>query len=266
MAEIGLNGYAHIDAGELLLTGSNALVWAKYDAHVCREKVFDDVNYDFEPLPHAPIEYGQDRGGEPISFRFQGPKTKQKTQDCPPGQMLGPGWQWIISWMMVAKLKALGIMVDGDGVEKWWQPCRKLFSNGGGPIQPKHADSAPRNSLADMPYDRLPLVVLLATMDDTEIWVYPLNDPSAKMQRIKVARGHMLIMRGDLAHAGASYDNKHWRVHMYIDSRWLMNNFPPSPGLAPLANRSMRIPRNVTYICHCAESVCTCFPPAGLPF
>ena len=259
MEEIGRNGYTLVDARELLLAGSNDMVWERYASHVCREKVFDDVNFNFEPVPSAPLEYGQDRNGEPLTFRFQGPKPWQKTQDCPPDQMLGPGWQWVISWMMVNKLRALGIMDDDDGVEKWWQPCRKLFSKGGGPIQPKHADSAPRNSLADMQYERLPLVVLFATMDDTEIWIYPIDDPHAEAQRVKVPKGYMLIMRGDLGHSGSNYESEHWRVHMYLDSRWLMNTFPPAPGPAPLANRSMRIRRNNTFICHCAESMCTCF-------
>ena len=235
------------------------MVWEKYASHKCREKVFDDLDFNYEP------KFGADKNGAPLPFRFQGPTPTQKTQDSLLGdQMLGPGWQWIISCMMVNKLRALGIMDDDAGVEKWWQPCRKLFSKGGGPIQPKHADSAPRNTLAGMPYERLPLVVLFATMDDTEIWIYPIDDPHAEKQRVKVPKGYMLIMRGDLGHSGSTYTSEHWRVHMYLDSRWLMNTFPPAPGPAPLANRSKRVPPNVTFICHCAESMCTCFPPRRL--
>ena len=91
-----------------------------------------------------------------------------------------------------------------------------------------------------MEYSRLPLVVLFATEDDTilHIWRYP-NGLTENPTPLKLKRGDMLIMRGDMAHARASYNAAHWRVHMYIDSRWVTGNLPPVPSSTPLLQKPL---------------------------
>ena len=137
-----------------------------------------------------------------------------------------------------------------------------MHSNPGGPEQPKHADSAPVGHLCGMEYSKLPLVVLFATEEETKlhIWQYP---NSTTKTTIYLKRGEMLVMRGDMAHAGASYDANHWRVHMYIDSRWVIGDLPTLPAATPLEKPPPK--KTVyTYVCQCSSVRCECWAPGGV--
>ena len=107
--------------------------------------------------------------------------------------------------MMTNECRRLGVLNDAEGVEKWWDWAVKMTSLPNGPWQPGHADSAPRDSLFDMPYANVPLALLLAIEDNTKLKIWPKGEEKAIYLTLKA--GQTLIMRGDLGHAGASYSN-----------------------------------------------------------
>lgn len=83
--------------------------------------------------------------------------------------------------------------------------------------QPRHADSAPRNSYQDQPWGDVPKVAWYATADDSHLHVYPFGQEDEVTLTVK--KGTLVIFRGDLGHAGAAHSglNKD-RGHVYIDS------------------------------------------------
>ena len=83
--------------------------------------------------------------------------------------------------------------------------------------QPRHADSAPRNSYQGQPWGDVPKVAWYATADDSHLHVYPFDQEDEVTLTVK--KGTLVIFRGDLGHAGAAHSglNKD-RGHVYIDS------------------------------------------------
>jgi len=82
--------------------------------------------------------------------------------------------------------------------------------------QPRHADSAERNSLRDQRPEDVPLACIVALQDGTRLHVWPFD--TGKEEEVVLNAGDMLLFRGDLGHAGAEYDEENWRLHVYIDS------------------------------------------------
>jgi len=82
--------------------------------------------------------------------------------------------------------------------------------------QPRHADSAPRNSLRDQRPEDVPLACIVALQDGTRLHVWPFD--TGVKEVVVLNEGDMLLFRGDLGHAGAEYDEENWRLHVYIDS------------------------------------------------
>lgn len=83
-----------------------------------------------------------------------------------------------------------------------------------------HGDSAhPKTYLdAGVPWGDVPLVMFLATEDDTKLHVRPFDKGGAE-ETITLNAGDLVIFRGDLSHAGAAYDKDNLRIHVYIDSK-----------------------------------------------
>ena len=224
-----------------------------FDKYQCKGAVFDSLcPLTGAPLKHAPLACGLNAKGTECQFRWQGPEANQARL----------GWQTVLSVMIVNFLYDHGLMTDSEGKEKWWHYVQKMHSDPGGVMQPKHADSAPVGHLHGMEYSNLPLVVLWATQDDTElhVWPYP-NGAIEHPTSLKLKRGEMLVMRGDLAHAGASYSAAHWRLHMYIDSRWVID-LPPVPTSTPLQKPEPK-EHVITYTCQCSSACCKCWLPGG---
>ena len=253
MKEIGETGYAVLDASKLLERGKGQ--WrSPYDKYQCKGAVFDSLcPTTGAPLKCAPPECGVGKNGSGRQFRWQGPEAKQ-------GKL---AWQYLMSSMIINFLHDHGLMTDSEGKEKWWHYVQKMYSEPGGPLQPKHADSAPVGHLHGMDYSNLPLVVLWATEDDTaiHIWPYPNGANLHHPTSLRLKRGDMLVMRGDLAHAGASYSAAHWRLHMYIDSRWV-KDLPPVPASTPLEKPEPK-DHAITYVCDCSSPQCECWLPEG---
>ena len=84
--------------------------------------------------------------------------------------------------------------------------------------QPRHADSAKRNSLRDPQLYRqedVPLACIVALQGGTRLHVWPFD--TDKEEVVTLEEGEMLIFRGDLCHAGAAYSRKNTRIHAYLD-------------------------------------------------
>jgi hypothetical protein len=79
----------------------------------------------------------------------------------------------------------------------------------GCPEQFHHCDRATENSLREQDLSCVPLSIVWDIQGGTELLV--------GQQRVRLLPGEMLIFRGDLCHAGASYDTMHTRLHAYLD-------------------------------------------------
>jgi len=109
-----------------------------------------------------------------------------------------------------------------------------------------HCDYEQDLSFATAPDDEVPLGCLICIMEETtlDVWIKShrlayLNNEiidninPIKRTRIKLNIGEILIFRGDLVHAGSSYDKDNYRVHVFLDSEkvdrkenrtWYMND------------------------------------------
>jgi hypothetical protein len=84
-------------------------------------------------------------------------------------------------------------------------------------FQPWHADAAPPDAHCQQDVRNVPLSVLVALYDDTKIELIPLD--SNDQVEVTLARGSILIFRGDLLHRGFEYvQSPNVRLHLHIDS------------------------------------------------
>lgn len=90
-------------------------------------------------------------------------------------------------------------------------------------MQPRHADSRPRDSLPALPSAKLyelravPLAMMIAEPDGFRLHVYSRGE--SEPIEIEVPAGMALIFRGDLGHAGAAYTELRQRIHAYLNSK-----------------------------------------------
>lgn len=90
-------------------------------------------------------------------------------------------------------------------------------------MQPRHADSRPRDSLPALPSAKLyelravPLAMMIAAPNGFRLHVYPRG--KSEPIEIEVSAGEALIFRGDLGHAGAAYTELRERIHAYLNSK-----------------------------------------------
>ena len=79
-----------------------------------------------------------------------------------------------------------------------------------------HCDRAKVNSLRGKELSDTPLVALIALEDGARLII--------EGHEYAINVNEMLIFRGDLCHAGASYATCNTRLHVYIDPKgWKMN-------------------------------------------
>jgi len=135
-------------------------------------------------------------------------------------------WHEEVLPLLEADFRALGVLACSDGREKALSRLVSLKSTRcrtkGKQHQPRHADSAPKDSLrGELPHD-VPLAALLAIQGRTRLHVWPFD--TDKEEIVELEDGDLLIFRGDLGHAGAEYNEEdmhggvHLRLHVYIDS------------------------------------------------
>ncbi len=108
-----------------------------------------------------------------------------------------------------------------------------------------HCDYEQDLSFGITPDDKIPLGCLISIMPGTTLDIWPrsirlpcldkeLTDKTEPIlrQTISLDPGKMLFFRGDLVHAGSSYDKDNYRLHLFIDSdnvkrnpnrTWFMN-------------------------------------------
>jgi len=135
-------------------------------------------------------------------------------------------WDPAVRPLLESDLRDLGALRCTNGQEKSLNQLVALKSyrrrSKAKKHQPRHADSAERNSLRDQAPDAVPLAALLAIQGRTRLHVWPFDSEDEEV--IHLDEGDLLIFRGDLGHAGAEYDDEdlvdgvHLRLHVYIDS------------------------------------------------
>ena len=100
-----------------------------------------------------------------------------------------------------------------------------------------HCDYEQDLQFATAPDSDVPLGCLSVLEKDTtlDVWIkshrlaYLPNDLTEKVnpikrQKIKLEPGTLLVFRGDLVHAGSSYENTNYRLHTYLDSDLVPRN------------------------------------------
>lgn len=94
--------------------------------------------------------------------------------------------------------------------------------------QPAHCDHGPDN-LFGLLDRQMPLFVIVALMPHTRLHVWPnsirlITEARRAQRRAPIApetllleAGDVLVCRADLVHAGAAYDEQHFRLHCFLD-------------------------------------------------
>ena len=101
-----------------------------------------------------------------------------------------------------------------------------LKSKAGCQQQAAHTDYVPTQEILYATDDEMPLLFLIALEENTKLCVWPRSHTliqGARRRPIKCEEVHMnagdaLVFRGDLVHAGASYDTDNVRIHVYLDT------------------------------------------------
>jgi len=94
--------------------------------------------------------------------------------------------------------------------------------------------------------EHVPINVLVSLEADTHKYVHLREEseetaedqaPHIQSQIVTMAKGDILYFRGDLVHAGASYDRENFRLHCFMDSpsvkrvknrTWLIEKHAPA--------------------------------------
>lgn len=97
-----------------------------------------------------------------------------------------------------------------------------LKSLPGGPDQGWHSDYK-KEYLETLPAGFFCGTVIVALQDETVVWVKRHKD-----LEIKLNKGHMMFMKGDLIHAGAAYKTENYRLHFHVG---LSKNFKAESNL-----------------------------------
>ena len=204
-------GYTILDLSALLERNKDQ--WAgSYGRYYGKDTVFDSVCPDTGKVQmHAGAKHKDTVTGQIVDnkrYRWQGPAANASVS-----------WAWVISTMLMESVRPFGFLSDPSGRDKPWDLCVKMTSTPGGPNQPRHADSAPRDSLHKMDDRKLPWALLFATEEGTKIKIW--KKGHAHSITLTLKKGQLLIMRGDLGHCGCGYSVLNSRIHMYIDSLWV---------------------------------------------
>nr|QBK85712.1 MAG: hypothetical protein LCMAC101_03070 [Marseillevirus LCMAC101] len=87
-----------------------------------------------------------------------------------------------------------------------------------------HCDYIPSDEFKKCDGENIPLSFIVSIMDDTKINIwdkslgYPTDISNKIEKQIFLDEGDIFIFRGDLVHAGSSYDKENTRLHAFLDS------------------------------------------------
>ena len=105
------------------------------------------------------------------------------------------------------------------------QPYVIIKSLSGCQEQAAHIDYILNDELKNTSQDKMPLAVIIALQNNTKINVWPgsillhkYKGPPIKKTILTLNKGDIFLFRGDLVHAGASYEDENIRLHTYLDS------------------------------------------------
>ena len=145
---------------------------------------------------------------------FNGVKDNSVTYDGK--RLMATGeWKTIVRKRLKKFLRPFGVLDCRNG-KKQIKEIYALKSIAGCPMQPKHADSAFEGSLRDKHPSDVPLAILYAIQANTKLKVWCFDKIEATT--VLLQPRDLVIIRGDLAHAGYEYNTDNIRVHAYIDS------------------------------------------------
>ncbi|KAI8620239.1 hypothetical protein BC830DRAFT_1100088 [Chytriomyces sp. MP71] len=92
-----------------------------------------------------------------------------------------------------------------------------LESRPGCKQQALHTDFDPRG-VARLSREMIPLGAIFCLEDEgSRLIVQRLDDIHGNLEEVSVQKGELLVFRGDLKHAGASYNERNRRIHFYLD-------------------------------------------------
>lgn len=115
---------------------------------------------------------------------------------------------------------------------------RILYSKAGCQRQNPHCDYEHPERLSALDNDDVPLFCVVAFVDGTTLDIWPRSmdmpaDAEITRKTVKIEPGDVLVVRGDVVHAGSAYAEDNWRLHCYLDSphvarrtnrTWLMHD------------------------------------------
>ena len=101
-----------------------------------------------------------------------------------------------------------------------------LKSKAGCQRQSAHTDYVPTEEIVDATDEEIPLLFLLALEEGTRLCVWPRSHRlfrdglrrAVSCEEVEMSVGDAILFRGDLVHAGSSYERDCIRIHAYIDS------------------------------------------------
>ena len=123
---------------------------------------------------------------------------------------------------------SISVKLDSMFAKHRSQDMVVLRSEPGCSAQRSHTDYLPED-VGDLPDELMPLGCVVACMDKTFFDVWPgaircFEPPTVvgkafEHVRLELNTGDMVLFRGDLVHAGASFDALNVRIHTYLDVR-----------------------------------------------
>jgi hypothetical protein len=90
--------------------------------------------------------------------------------------------------------------------------------------QASHCDYIEPEKMSEIADHFIPLAVLVSLMAETQIHVWPkshlITEEMEPIERqiIIMNEGDIFVFRGDVVHAGSSYEENNYRLHAYMDS------------------------------------------------
>lgn len=145
--------------------------------------------------------------------------------------------KWKQSIECILDKKYPNLIPNNMAVLKSLKGCKKQIA---------HCDYEQDLNFATTSDDNIPLICLICIMENTtlDIWKKShrlpvlhsdITDNIKPIPRTTICLnvGDMLVFRGDLVHAGSSYESDNYRVHLFMDSKkikrnknrtWFMNN------------------------------------------
>jgi len=102
-----------------------------------------------------------------------------------------------------------------------------IKSKAGCKVQMAHCDYILNDELKNVNDENCPLAVIVAIMPETTLRVWKkISEFTSPVYHtdVKLDIGDILIFRADLVHAGSGYDKENVRIHVYLDTDYVIRN------------------------------------------